>query len=135
MSAANELQTAIYDALISRAALTAIVGSRIYDRVPMAGDIAPFITLGEGQERPDEADCFTLSDHTFTVNVWSEKQGGFKEAKAIVHEVKRAVLNDIGQLNQHALLSIDILDIRYQRDPDGITSHAIVTFEAMIEEN
>ena len=132
---ANELQAAIYSALMANVELSAIVGDRIYDRVPMAGDQAPFVTIGAGTERPDLNDCKDLSNHTIVVNVWSEEQGGFKQSKEISYLVKSTLDADALSLVDHALIDINLQDAIYQRDPDGITSHAILRFEAMIEEN
>ena len=132
---ANELQAAVYAALLGSDGVTGAVATRVYDRVPDAGDTVPFITIGDGTERPDLDQCKDISDTTITVNVWSEKQGGFKECKEIAFHAKRAVLRDIAELPTHALIGIDLLETRYLRDPDGITSRAVLTFEAMIEEN
>lgn len=134
MAPANELQAAFYQALIGSADVAALVGDRVFDRVPMDGDQAPFITLGDGGEVPDATDCVVTADHAVIVNVWSENQGGYREAKEIAFAVKKAVML-IADLPTHALIGISLQDTRYLRDPDGITSQAVLTFGAMVEEN
>ncbi|MGB0855032.1 MAG: DUF3168 domain-containing protein [Pikeienuella sp.] len=131
---ANELQAAVFSILTSDAGLTALVGGRVYDRVPMDGDQAPYITFGPSDEVSDDAECMIADDHTLQIDIWSEYQGGFKEAKEIAFAVKQALHGVDIDLPTHALIEIRADNRRYLRDPDGVTSHGIVTVEAMIEE-
>lgn len=132
---ANELQAAVFVALTGSTEVAALVADRVYDRPPGKGDIAPFITLGDGSEVTDPSDCKVLSDHSVQVNVWSEYQGGMKEVKDIAHQVKLAVQTGVVNLATHALIGLDHIETRYLRDPDGITTRAVLSFDVMIEEN
>lgn len=134
-SPAVEFQGLVFTAIRGDAGIGAVVGDRIYDRMPEEGDQSPFITIGEGIERHEDWDCKEISQHDLTVNVWSEKQGGFKEAKEIAFLIKRAVLGAPTDLATHAMVELQAIDARYMRDPDGITSRAVITFQADIEEN
>jgi len=131
---ANELQAAIYDILVADAGVGALVGNRIYDRVPMAGDMPPYITFGPSDDFENDADCITSADHSLQIDVWSEKQGGFKECKEVTHAVKVALHLVSVNLPTHALVELRVTQRRHFRDPDGITSHGVVVVEAMIEE-
>lgn len=133
-SPSNELQTAIYDLLRLDTAVAAMVGTRIYDRVPAASDVPPYITFGPSDELEDDAECITSSAHSLQIDVWSEKQGGFKECKEITHAVKVALHEVAVDLPTHALVEMRVTQRRHLRDRDGITSHGVVTIEAMIEE-
>lgn len=131
---ANELQAAIYGILQADADLTAIVGDRIFDRVPKAGDVPPYVTFGPADEVNNDADCIDAADHALQIDVWSEKQGGFKEAKEIAFLIKRAVHEVEFDLPTHALVEMRVTIIRYVRDQDGLSSRAIISVEAMVEE-
>lgn len=133
-SPANELQTAIYGALIADTAVAALVGAKIYDRVPMASDVAPYVTFGPSDEVEEDSDCITAGDHSLQIDVWSEKQGGFKECKEITYAIKVALHQVSFDLPTHALVETRVTQRRHFRDPDGITSHGVVTVEAIIEE-
>lgn len=131
---AVEYQGHVFQAIRADAEIAVFVADRIYDRMPEKGDQSPFITIGEGREIHEDWDCKAISQHDLTVNVWSEKQGGFKEAKEIAFLVKRAVLSAGTDLPTHAMTDLQALDVRYMRDPDGLTSRALLTFQADIEE-
>ncbi len=110
------------------------MGPRVFDRVPNAGDTAPYITFGPSDEVEDDAECISSSVHSLQIDVWSEQQGGFKECKEVTYAVKKA-LHDVSiDLPTHALVEMRVTQRRHFRDPDGITSHGVVTVEAMIEE-
>lgn len=133
-SPANELQAAVYDILMADTAVRALVGTRIYDRIPAASDVPPYITFGSSDDVESDADCITSGEHALQIDVWSEKQGGFKECKEITHAVKVALHEVAVDLPTHALVEMRVTSKRHFRDPDGITSHGVVTVEAMIEE-
>ncbi|MEM9968315.1 MAG: DUF3168 domain-containing protein [Pseudomonadota bacterium] len=75
------LQTAVYDALRGDAALSSIVGSAIYDAVPIGAVPTIYVRLG-GEEVIDASD-FTGAGavHTITVSVITTEPG-FALAKA-----------------------------------------------------
>lgn len=133
-SPANEFQTAVFNLLTEDAGVAALVGTRIYDRVPAASDVPPYITFGAADEVEDDADCIECASHSLQIDVWSEKQGGFKECKEITHAVKLALHEVAVNLTTHALVEMRVTQRRHFRDPDGITSHGVITVEAMIEE-
>jgi hypothetical protein len=134
-SPANELQAAVFGLLTADAGVAALVGTRIYDRVPMASDVPPYITFGPADEYEDDADCIRSSNHSLQIDVWSEKQGGFKECKEITHAVNLAIHQVSVNLPSHALTELRVTRRLHFRDPDGITSHGVVTVGAIIEEN
>jgi len=131
----NEFQSAVFNLLVADTDVGALVGDRIYDRVPMAGDIPPYITFGPADATNEDADCIPSENHALQIDVWSEKQGGSKECKAITYAVKKALHEVSVNLPTHALVEMRITQRRHFRDPDGITSHGVMTVEAMIEDN
>ncbi len=125
------LQKALVAALKADAPLTAIVAGRIWDQPP-AAPAYPYVTLGEDQVLPDRGDCYEGSDVTLTLHAWSNATG-FPEVKRIVAAI-RAVLGPdlILEAGTH-LVDLTFDEARYLRDPDGTTSHAVLTFTARTE--
>jgi hypothetical protein len=83
--APGALQTAIY------AALNGAIGAAVYDEVP-AGAAMPFVTIGEGTERPWDTMTDRGSEETLQIYVWSRAKG-FREINTIAAAIN-AVLHD-----------------------------------------
>ena len=116
MSAALALQGAIIAALKASAPVTAIVADRVYDHVPRNPATEaltaafPFVAISDWQELSDDADCIDGAE-----------------------AVKRALHKADLDLGDTALVMIEHDGTRTLRDPDGLTSHAVITFRALIE--
>jgi hypothetical protein len=109
----------------------AAVGNRVFDEVPQ-GVAFPYIELGEFQTLDDGAQCHDGQEVFATLHVWS-RGAGQGEAKTIAGAV-RGTLNeaelDLGVAWQ--FLEIAHESTRYLKDPDRRTSHAVLTFRALI---
>jgi len=130
---ANELQTAIYEVLMADVDIQAIVAGRVYDRAPQ-DDAAPSITFGPANEVPTDSECVRAELHTLQIDVWSEKQGGFKECKEIISLIKRALHEVPLTLATHAALDPRVTLTRVMRENDGLTSHGVIQLTVEIEE-
>jgi hypothetical protein len=132
MSAA--LQKAIRDALTANADLTALVPAiAIMDRTGRP-ERFPCIILGEGQEV--NADLMLDGDQLrafVTLHVWS-RDGSLVGVQQITRAIRSALKHGMGTLELGIMLDLRFESARFVRDPDGETSHAIVTFESLIEE-
>lgn len=134
MSVEAELQKYIYDALTGDAAVMALVDG-VYDRVPASpyGANQTYVSFGPHELLEDDADCIQSDQHTVQVDVWSEAVGqvACKRAGAAI----RGVLHDRAvAMTTSALAMMEVRSVRYLRDPDGLTSHAVITVTAMVEE-
>lgn len=134
MSASNELQTLIFQRLTSDTGVQAIIGNRVYDN-PIGKSTFPFISFGSSDVVEDDADCITGRVETIQIDCWSRYAGGFKEVKALADAVKKALHRYSGTLAVNALVAMTVQTIRYFRDPDGVTSHGVITLQAIIEEH
>lgn len=137
MDASYELQIAIVSALKSDAAVRALVGDRVYDDVPRSVDGKvtarfPFISFGPEQTLPDGYDCQDGSEITIQLDAWS-RAVGFPEVKKIAAAVRKALHDADLAVEENALVSIEFDGRRVLRDPDGKTSHAVITFRAVVE--
>lgn len=139
-----ELRLAALNKLRQTAALTAIVGTKIYDRVPekqvngqMVADVtSPYISLGPATAISDDADCIDGLEVTFQVDVWSWGSGlaySSVQASQAAGAVRKA-LHDVDlPLSVNALVSIRHELTRILRESDGVTNHGVVQFTAVIE--
>ena len=127
----NVLMGAIVPMLKADPALNAIVGQGVYDRVPVAA-VKPYISIGSAWEIQADADCIEAVEIGFRLDVWSEKIGA-PEVRRIAHRV-RSILHEAEiDLPEGALAMIAHRRTDTMRDPDGVTSHAVVEMTATIE--
>lgn len=109
-----------------------LAGGRIYDRVPE--DVAfPYISFGPSDAINDDAECIQADEITFQIDVWS-RTPGFPEVKQLARDLRNLLLGANIQLTSNALVTLEHSSTRVFRDPDGLTSHAAMTFTAVIEE-
>ena len=132
-SPALVLQKAVLDTLTASAAVRAVFGNpaRVYDRPPAAVSF-PYVDLGEMQELEDGAACIDGSEVIMTLHVWSRAVGQV-DAKRGVDALRQALDATAPGMTGHAAVSVAFEDARYLVDPDGITTHAVVTFRALTE--
>jgi Protein of unknown function (DUF3168) len=127
------LQKAIVAALKADAAVGGLVGDRIYDHVPPDVPL-PYISMGPETIEPDEAACYDGSTHTVQIDAWSQTPG-FPEVKRIAKAIRAALAHQPLSLlsDGYRLVDIELQSDFTLRDPDGVTSHAVMTFRAMTE--
>lgn len=140
MSVAVALQKAIYSALRADAAVSAQIAGRVYDSVPAeekrvaaTGAAFPYISFGSYDFVPDDADCISAGEHTLQIDVWSRAVGRV-QAKQITDAVLRVLDGNDADMGDYGLVEMRVDVARVIGDPDGLTTHGIVTVTAMIEE-
>ena len=102
MSAALALRRAVQARLAADAELTALVGGRIYDRVPDRAR-APYVTHGEIETLPIDGEG--AAEHLFALEVWSRARGG-TEVLRILDRLARALRDVPASLAGHRLVSL-----------------------------
>lgn len=133
-----ELQGAIVARLKDFGAVTAIVGQNVFDRVPRRnnGEIsAPYPLVGfEGSDdRPTYADCITAFDISMDLHCYSQAVGQ-PEVKRLAEAVRVALHDYELPLDDNALVSFEHTGTLYLTETDGLTSHAVLTFEALVDQ-
>ena len=109
-----------------------VAGGRVYDEPPDPVTF-PYVTLGETQVLPDKADCIDGSEIFPVVDVWS-RATGFPETKTVVSQVLAALDDQTGiTVDGFQLVIFEFQDVRYLRDPDGLTRHGVVTFHGRLQ--
>lgn len=122
------LQIAINQRL--RAEIGAVEG-RVFDEVP-PDVLFPYVELGEFQTVDDGAQCHDGLELYATLHVWS-RGAGQPEVKTIAGAVRAALHEaalDLG--SDWQFLEIAHESTRYPKDPDRRTSHAVLTFRALV---
>ena len=134
MSADLALQKALRNRLVGTAAVTVLVpaGSILDRHARPAPD--PSIIIGEGQavegDRIDRRDQRIFMD----LHIW-KKEPSLEGVKAIAGAIRAAIHSSrFPSENSAHFGDCRVSSMRYLRDPDGETSHAVVTVEALVVE-
>lgn len=132
MSVSVALQDFIIAQLLAAPDVTALVGTRIWDRPPVNPEF-PYIALGATDFTLDDADCIDMREETVQIDCWSRDNGKKWPCKQIVDAIVKALRHPEGDLTTGALVDGSIDIARLLDDPDGISVHGIVQFTALIE--
>lgn len=135
MTPETALQTAIRARLVATADVVALVpAASILDRNARPNPY-PSIIIGEGLS-VDDGDSIARNRVrvVMDLHVW-KKEPSTAGVKAIAGEIRtaihsRRISSDVG----FHIADCHVIRSRFLRDPDGETSHAIVTVEAIVQE-
>jgi len=128
----EELQRSVVSRLRNDSGVVGVVGQRTYDLPPITPTF-PYITLGPDTTVPQRAECYEGDDVLLQIDAWS-RTPGFQEVKRIAKTIRDALRDpDILDLEGYRLIDLFCEESRVVRDPDGLTSHAILTFRALTE--
>lgn len=133
MSTSIDLQTLIYQRLVADTGVHALVGDRIFDRMPAGADY-PCITFGPSDYSPDDMECIDGRYETIQLDCWAVDHGRLRPAKEIADAVKKALHGYEADAGDSALITMNVEAVRVLRDSDGITGHGIVTVTANMED-
>ncbi|RVH74276.1 DUF3168 domain-containing protein [Sinorhizobium meliloti] len=129
-----ELQGAIVARLKADVGLLALING-VYDQPPDTAFATPkesYVTIGEAQFLRDDATCVNGGEVYLTLHAWSRKVG-YPVAKQIADAVAENLHLAPLTLATNRLISIMHRQTRVFRDPDGLTSHAVIDFVANVE--
>ncbi len=124
----TQVQRAIRDAL---QIAPPVAGDNIFDFVP-EGAPFPRVTIGEEQIVGDGNSCGDGWEVFADVHVWS-REAGFAEAKVLAAAVSERICA-ISAITGFNLISVEMRDQRRMRDPDGLTSHIVLSFQFTLDE-
>ena len=123
-----EIQRAIFSRLTQDAAVAALVGGGVYDRVPQKPSY-PYIELGESNFQRQDGVGLDAGVVFLTLQAWSDKPG-YPEVKQIADAVVAALHVQIMNLPTNTLITIEHRYTNTLRDLDGLTSRAVINFAA-----
>jgi len=134
-----DLQGAIVAALKLDAGVKALVQAGVYDIVPRAADGTPnvdfpYVAVGDTQFLPELGEATDAGETVITLHCWS-RAVGFPEVRKIARAVTAALHDMPLVMATGELQSLLLKSTRVLRDPDGLTSHAVLTFSALTDAN
>lgn len=113
-----------------------LVGGRVYDDPPATGPGStptfPYIAFGEAQTVPERADCLDGSEHYLTIHAWSRAKGS-PEVKRLAGAIRDALHDAALDVPGFRLIDLAMENAQFMRDPDGLTSHAALSFRALVD--
>ena len=136
MSVSVGLQDVILARLKGSAAVSTIVGDRIFDAVPTDA-VPPYVSLGPTDFRLDDADCAPGREETVQIDCWSQDNARLWPCKALVDAVVRALVNegnDADEISDGFVLEFRLELARVFLDADAKTAHGVVQVTAIVEE-
>jgi hypothetical protein len=130
-SPTKELQGAIYNRLRLDANIIAAVGSNISadQRRPTA---FPSINISGKTLLAENSECLTNNQITQQIDVWSREPD--MAVDEISELVRVALLSPDLTLAVNAIATFEFRETFYLNDPDGLTDHAAMYFDAMVEQ-
>lgn len=127
-----ELQGAFVAALTASADVKSLIGPRINPAQTTAWP-GSYITIGEGQDVPDLAECIDGSELFTDIHIWSRADKSFADAKKIAATIWNCLSSAPLALSENRLLLLERGNTNYMRDPDGVTLHIVLTVRALTE--
>lgn len=130
-AATSELQKVIIQTLSNDAYVKEIVDGRVFDSVPLKAEY-PYISLGPMTSDTTLADCLELDNISVQIDVWSREVSS-EEMRELANAVRQALIKTDLILEKNGLVLFNHESTRELRDPDGLTSHAAVNFDVIVE--
>jgi hypothetical protein len=132
MSVSAELQKAVLAALLADSAVAAIVGTRVFDRMPADGDY-PCITFGPSDYTLLELTCLGARIETLQIDCWTRADGRIWPARELADAVVAALHNAALSMAVNAFVTARVDGVRVFLDADGVTAHGVVSLESVLE--
>ncbi len=123
-----ELQQGIYTALTGAAAVTALVGTRIFDHTPQDSDY-PYVMIGDTVGGEFDTKSEEGMEQTVMIHVWSQYRGQ-SEIKQIMEAIVDALDKAAITVTGHTLVDIRFEFSDTMMEADGLTRHGVQRFRA-----
>ncbi|MDW3221786.1 MAG: DUF3168 domain-containing protein [Paracoccaceae bacterium] len=127
------LQTAIYDALVTDATLSALVGTDVYDAVPTGNLPDTYVRLGGEQVRDASDQTGNGALHTLDISVFTS-QPGFSGAKAVATAVSDALQDADLSLSRGRLVYLRFQRAEARRVDKNAVREIRMRFRARVED-
>jgi hypothetical protein len=108
-----------------------VAGDRVYDTVPPGAEF-PYVSISGSQVLPDKADCIDGTEVFVQLDAWSRAQG-YPEVMGIAGGVVDALDDEPIVVDGFHLVVLELQNLSYLRDPDGLTRHAAISFRALLQ--
>lgn len=129
------VQKAIWDRLVGDAGVSAIIGRRVYDRVPQDSPF-PYVSFGPMQPVNDWDQCHEPVEVFVQLDGWDRAEGdndpvGSVRAKQLADAICQAMDEDL-EPEGFDVITQEVENIRHLTDPDGLTSHAVINLRLVV---
>lgn len=125
------LQTALVAHLKADAGVTAVCAGRVFDAVKLDA-VLPYVAFGPFQMLPEHGDCLDGCECFIQLDAYAP--GPDTKLIKIFGAALAAALDEAEvTLNNHRLVGLSIEQTQYLRDPDGITTHAVISVRALTD--
>lgn len=125
------LQKAVFAVLSADAAVAALVGTRIFDRLIDKAEL-PYLVLGETTTLDWSTSTEGGTEHVFVLEAWS-KEAGKQEAQAIASTVRSALHDRPLALDEGVLVNLRLERVRIERIARQRLHRATMRLRAVIE--
>lgn len=132
----QELVRAMLEALRADPDMISLVGAAIYERVPDAGVLSEYVSVGPTDGVPDDFDCIAGEEITVQLDAWSTNDSealSSAKVRKIRNAMRRCLHDRELALESNALVTLQLTLWRIVRETDGITNHAVLQFTATVE--
>lgn len=136
MLALDEVQEAVYKALVAEPRVTALAAARVYDDVPHSAEgtspAMPYIVIGDQSGTEAGSSDHDAIEITITLHTWSRAPGKRETLKLL------SAINTALHKKSHAMASGFLVYLQYdghetQKDQDGETNHGIIRFNGLLQ--
>lgn len=120
------VQDAVVAALLAHPGLSAIVGQKVWDKVPTnRGTEHPYVSLGPEDTVPEENSCGDQYEHWLQIDCWSRKPGRV-EAKEMIAAVLDAMTAPL-TVDGFRVVTQKVERFKPVPQPDGLTTLGFVS--------
>lgn len=124
--ASLEIQKAIVAAVVADGALGALIGDRIYDRVPDSA-VPPYVNFGVTFADVYDGQEFDGTEVMVMLHTWSRDHGRV-ECEQIMDGLRALLHEQTLTLETKTFTLGRLADQRTMQDPDGVTTHGVQRF-------
>lgn len=129
----GDIQAAIASLLLADADVRAIVSDRVYDKIPNVPEF-PYIRIGEAQMLPELGEFTDAAETHITIHAWTRFKA-FGSDKRLGKIIIRLLHDGELAISDGNVQSMLLESARYLRDPDGLSSHGVLTFSLLTDAN
>ena len=128
-----QLQKTIFDVLNGDSNLTSTLGATVYDYVPDSSSF-PYVKLGEETAIDNGTKTLQGNEHTLVIHSFSRYRGS-KQIKEIMSRIY-ALLHE----SSLSVSGASLVNLRFEfsdviKENDGLTSHGLQRFRAVVYDN
>lgn len=127
----GDIQAAIRALLLADPDVKSLVDDRIFDRIENVPEF-PYITIGEAQVIPELGEGTDAAESNITIHTWSRFKT-FNPVKNLGKIIIRLLHDGELTISDGIVQSMLLESVRYLRDPDGLTSHGVLTFNILTD--